>query len=66
MTTKLLSIDTNAKTVKGQKQGYLTGILYMAPSDISGVNLCPMAKIAQCEKACLYSKIVTGKHLIYH
>lgn len=55
MSTKLLSIDTNAKTVKGQKQGYLTGILYMAPSDISGVNLCPMAKIAQCEKACLYT-----------
>jgi hypothetical protein len=55
MSTKLLSIDTNAKTVKGQKQGYLTGILYMAPSDISGVNLCPMAKLAQCEKACLYT-----------
>lgn len=53
--SKLLSIDTNAKTVKGQKYGYLTGILYMAPSTLSGVNLCPMAKIAQCEQACLYT-----------
>ena len=53
--SKLLSIDTNAKTVKGQKYGYLTGILYMAPSNLSGVNLCPMAKIAQCEEACLYT-----------
>lgn len=49
----LLSIDTNAKTVKGQKIGFLTGILYMAPSDLSGVNLCPMADIAGCKAACL-------------
>ena len=52
---KLLAIDTNAKTVKGQKYGYMTGILYMAPSTISGHNTCPMAKIAGCENACLYS-----------
>lgn len=52
---KLLAIDTNAKTVKGQKYGFMTGILYMAPHTISGHNTCPMAKIAQCDKACLYS-----------
>jgi hypothetical protein len=52
---KLLAIDTNAKTVKGQKYGFMTGILYLAPSTISGHNTCPMAKIAQCEAACLYS-----------
>lgn len=52
---KLLAIDTNAKTIKGQKYGYMTGILYMAPATISGHNVCPMAAIAQCEKACLYS-----------
>lgn len=52
---KLLAIDTNAKTVKGQKYGYMTGILYMAPSTISGHNTCPMAKTAGCEAACLYS-----------
>jgi hypothetical protein len=52
---KLLAIDTNAKTVKGQKYGFMTGILYLAPSTISGHNTCPMATIAKCEKACLYS-----------
>jgi len=55
MTTKLLSIDTNPKTVKGQKQGYLTGILYLAPYTISGVNLCPNAELAECFNACLYT-----------
>lgn len=52
---KLLTVDSNAKTIKGQKYGFMTGILYMAPSDLSGVNLCPMAKLAGCESACLYS-----------
>jgi hypothetical protein len=51
----LLGFDTNAKTVKGEQLGFLTGILYLAPSDISGFNVCPMAKIAQCENACLYT-----------
>lgn len=52
----LLAIDGNAKTVKGQKYGVLTGILYLAPNTQSGVmNTCPAAKQAQCEKACLYS-----------
>lgn len=50
---QLLSIDTNAKTVKGQKQGYMTGILYLAPSDLSGYQVCPMAKKAKCEEGCL-------------
>jgi hypothetical protein len=49
----LLTVDTNAKTVKGQKYGFLTGILYMAPSDLSGQQFCPMAKLAGCESACL-------------
>lgn len=53
--SSLLSIDTNAKTVKGQEYGFLTGILYLAPADLSGVNLCPMADIAGCKEACLYS-----------
>jgi len=52
---KLLAIDTNAKTVKGQKYGFMTGILYLAPSTISGHNTCPMAKVAGCEEACLYT-----------
>ena len=49
----LLSIDTNAKTVKGQKYGFMTGILYLAPADLSGYQVCPMAEIAGCVDACL-------------
>lgn len=52
---QLLSIGTNAKTVKGDKYGFLTGVLYLAPSDISGFQVCPMAKLAECIKACLYT-----------
>jgi hypothetical protein len=51
---KLLSIDTNAKTIKGQKKGYLTGILYLTPADISGRTVCPHAS-AGCRAACLFS-----------
>lgn len=50
---KLLSIDTNAKTVKGQKEGYLTGILYIAPANLSGYNTCALAEKAGCVNACL-------------
>jgi hypothetical protein len=51
----ILSASADAKTIKGQVHGYLTGILYLAPSDISGVNLCPFAGLAGCEVACLYT-----------
>ena len=51
----LLSIDTNAKTIKGQKKGYKTGILYLAPASVSGVvTVCIFASDA-CRIACLYS-----------
>jgi len=52
---QLLNIDQNAKTVKGQSIGYLTGVLYFAPSDLSGYQVCPMARMAQCETPCLNS-----------
>lgn len=51
----ILSTSADAKTIKGQVHGYLTGILYLAPSDISGVQLCPFAGLAGCEVACLYT-----------
>ncbi|MEN9317369.1 MAG: Mesorhizobium phage vB MloP Lo5R7ANS [Pseudomonadota bacterium] len=49
----LFSVDTNPKTLKGQKYGFKTAVLYMAPADLSGVNLCPMAFVAKCDVACL-------------
>lgn len=51
--TKLLAIDGNAKTIKGQKKGFMTAIMYLAPANASGFNVCPMAVVAQCEEPCL-------------
>jgi len=54
---KLLSVGTNAKTVKGDKSSeYLTAILYMSPhkNNSKQVNLCPKAS-AGCAAACLYT-----------
>lgn len=49
----LLNIDANAKTVKGQKRGYMTAILYLAPWKLSGYQVCPMAELAGCVADCL-------------
>ncbi len=56
MSTQLLSIGHDAKTVKGEKQGFLTGILYLAPSDMAGqgINTCANAS-AGCRAACLFT-----------
>jgi hypothetical protein len=51
----LLSVSADAKTTKGETLGFLTGILYLAPATTTKWNTCSMAKIAQCDKACLYT-----------
>ena len=51
---QLLSINSDYKTSKGTKKGYLTGILYLAPHKTSGVNFCASASEG-CKLACLYS-----------
>ena len=53
--TSLLSVSSDAKTVKGEKQGVLTGILYLSPADLISerLNLCPYAVIAGCKTGCL-------------
>ena len=53
MKLQLLGIDSNPKTIKGQKQGYVTAILYLSPSDSSGAEFCPLAKLADCKTDCL-------------
>jgi hypothetical protein len=50
---KLLSINQDAKTIKGLNKGYLTGIMYLAPYTLGGKNICPFAKAAGCINACL-------------
>ena len=53
-TKNLLAVSTDAKTVKGQDKGVLTGILYFAPHTISGHQVCPKAS-PECRAACLYT-----------
>lgn len=50
---KLFNVDENAKTIKGQKYGFKTMVLYLAPHKLSGFNLCSMAEIAGCVAPCL-------------
>ena len=50
---KLLSTQ-NYKTVKGEKYGILTGILYLAPAKLSGFEVCPK-RSEGCTASCLYS-----------
>lgn len=57
----LFSIEADAKTTKGSKNGYLTGILYLAPSNISGINTCPSASKG-CSEACLFE---AGRGVMY-
>jgi hypothetical protein len=52
---KLLGVSGDAKTSKGEKLGYKTAILYLAPAMQSGEQLCPMATLAQCDLACLFT-----------
>lgn len=52
----LLSIDSNAKTIKGQLLGFYTAIMYLAPWKIANgtKNVCSNASKG-CIDACLYS-----------
>jgi hypothetical protein len=52
---KLLAASGDAKTVKGEKKGYLTAIMYLAPHTVATKKtLCPFSSPA-CRAACLYS-----------
>lgn len=52
---KNLLSTNNAKTTKGEKKGYTTYIMYLAPynQNSKGINLCSHAS-AGCAKACLF------------
>ena len=60
-TRQVLSIESDSKTTKGSKKGYLTGVLYLAPAKISGINTCPAASKG-CEAACLFT---AGRGVMY-
>ena len=42
----------NPKLMKGEKKGYLSFVLHLAPADLSGKNTCPKATEG-CKQACL-------------
>jgi len=48
---QLLSVG-NPKVLKGQKQGFMTYILHLAPANLSGYETCPK-RTAGCTAACL-------------
>lgn len=54
MARKLLSVSNDAKTIKGEKFNVLTGVLYLAPHNLSGFQVCPKAS-AGCKAARLYT-----------
>ena len=49
---KLLSVSNDAKTIKGEKYGYRTHVLYFAAADTSGHEVCHWRN-AECTKVCL-------------
>lgn len=48
----LIRSGNNAKTIKGDGE-YETAIMYLAPYDVAGANVCPMAEQAGCIAGCL-------------
>jgi hypothetical protein len=42
----------NPKLLKGQKKGYLSSVLHLAPANLSGKEVCPK-RTAGCTAACL-------------
>ena len=47
----LLGVQRDPKTIKSLKYGYITGIQYLAPSNISGFNVCKNS--GDCAEVCL-------------
>jgi hypothetical protein len=52
--TRLLSVGKDAKTIKGEPYGIRTGVLYMAPANISGYEVCH-SRTKGCSAACLFT-----------
>lgn len=51
---RALLTTENAKTVKGESLGYLTGILYLAPADEAGRSNACAAATEGCKSGCLF------------
>lgn len=53
MASALFSV-VNAKTIKGEKKGYRTYLIYLAPAKVSGYQVCASASVG-CAEACLFT-----------
>lgn len=58
-------LGNNPKIEKGEKAGYATAIMHLAPSYASGVNVCAMASIG-CGMACLNEAGHGKKHMMHN
>ena len=58
-----LLTTNNHKTIKGEKLGYVTYIMYMSPytQNSAGINLCPHASKG-CSEACLFKSGFGGMY----
>ena len=54
-TTRILAVSQDAKTSKGEKRGYLSGVNYMAQGDTSGYEVCA-GRTDACFSECLGGK----------
>jgi hypothetical protein len=66
---QLIYIGTNAKTVKSDLSNseYKTAIMYLAPADsVQGINVCAMAKTADCRDSCLYESGLAAVYKSIH
>ena len=52
---RMTSLDSSTKVLKSTALGFRTLILYLTPARGSGEQLCPLAALAKCEDACLYT-----------
>lgn len=63
----LMGKNSSSKAAKNLKYNYTSGVLYLAPSLNSGINICPKATQG-CSKACLYftgrNSMKTGNEII--
>lgn len=57
---QLLSVSADAKTVKGEAIGYLTGVLYFTPHLLSGYQVC-----AKATTGCIFGCLFTAGRGVY-
>lgn len=49
----LIGVDTNTKSIKGQKKGYMTGLMYLTPGGMDGMQNTCGASTPGCRGCCL-------------